>query len=804
MESMPQRARRQPSLFAADGDVTDPPDPSDVAVETDGPQPAPLRHEGLYVGVAMELAIDQVLTYSVPPALRSAIAVGQRIKAPLGRGNRSTYGYVVEITNETGVAGIKPILAIDDRRVLLDTPLMDLARWMSRYYICPLGAVMENIIPTAVRKRVGVGYLTMVRLAISRDEAQAALEKCRTPKRRGVLGRLLQLPEGESIELARLAGEANVTPATVRKLRQPGWIRIEDVPDLPSFGVAQGSGGKEPGRELNDDQQRVFDELRPLLGGGFGVNLLMGVTGSGKTEIYLQAIRAVVDAGRQAIVLVPEIALTPQTVQRFKERFSRIAVMHSGLGATQRHKFWQQVIRGDADVVIGARSAIFAPTPRLGLIVVDEEHEASYKQDQSPRYQARDVAIKRAQIHGIPILLGSATPSLEMYHRVLNAGPGGAYRLLTLPNRVRGLKLPHVEVVDLSVEYRLRRTSHLISARLEHLLRATLESKRQAILLLNRRGYANFVNCRSCGHVVNCKYCDTTLTYHRTIGAPVSDAKLVHGVHTGQLHCHYCLAVNPLPAACPECGKGLSLFGLGTQRVEEELKKKFPDLRFARVDSDAMRSGGDYERTLARFGSGELQVLLGTQMIAKGLDFPNVALVGVINGDTALALPDFRAGERTFQLITQVAGRAGRGDTPGRVVLQTFMKDEPAIRFAIAQDYLAFAAQELANRKLVGLPPVTRMVRIILRDQDAETLAGRADELAAELSRAAAGHGEQVTLRGPMPCPISRIAGYHRYQIVLTSPSAGRLAEILGTLRQAKRLNASDRVAVDVDPVSLL
>jgi primosomal protein N' (replication factor Y) len=342
----------------------------------------------------------------------------------------------------------------------------------------------------------------------------------------------------------------------------------------------------------------------------------------------------------------------------------------------------------------------------------------------------------------VPVLLGSATPSLETYQRVsrcqlpvasgelkdaagaTNSSTGnwqlatGNYHLLTLPRRVRGLSMPHVELIDMKVENRFRRGVHLLSHRLEHLLRVTVESGHQAILLLNRRGYSNFVYCASCNEPIHCNYCDATMTYHRTAGAKAKGASLAEGLHTGQLHCHYCLAVNPLPEACPSCKKKLSLFGLGTQRVEEEIAKKFPELKFARVDSDSMHGSKDYEELLGRFARGEVQVMLGTQMIAKGLDYPNVTLVGVISGDTALALPDFRAAERTFQLITQVAGRAGRGDSAGRVVLQTFLPEDPTIQAAIRQDFVGFAKTELAHRREVGLPPLARMVRIVLRDQD--------------------------------------------------------------------------------------
>jgi primosomal protein N' (replication factor Y) len=787
-------------------------------VDTLFPQPlstSPGQDAGPFAAVALEQAVDRVLDYSIPKKLSAVLQIGQRVRVPLGRKNKLTSGYIVDIRPTTDYPTVKPLDNLVDDRVLVSPRMITLARWMSRYYVAPLGVVLESIIPSAVKKRVGIGYASIVRWAIDREALQAVFEKTKAPKRRAVLARLLQLQRDETTELVRLAGEAKVTPATIRKLARLGVISIERVPDLAGLTAETGeTDSSEPDRQLNTEQQEVFDQIRPrLVCGGFSVNLLRGVTGSGKTEIYLQCIRQVVDAGKQAIVLVPEIALTPQTVKRFVARFKRVAILHSGLSATERHRFWQRINQGQADVIVGARSAVFAPVPNLGMIVVDEEHEPSYKQDTAPRYHGRDVAIKRAQLEGVPILLGSATPSLEIWWRVTrqeslaapprDAAPA-AYHLLTLANRVRGLQMPHVELLDMRQENKFRRGVHLLSQRLEHLLRTTIASGHQAILLLNRRGYSNFVYCASCGDALQCKYCDATMTYHRTPGTAVQTARLEAGLHTGQLTCHYCLASNPLPAMCPACNKKLSLFGLGTQRVEEELAKKFPELKFARVDSDTMRNSKDYEALLGRFARGEVQVMLGTQMIAKGLDYPNVTLVGVISGDTALSLPDFRAAERTFQLITQVAGRAGRGDAPGRVVLQTFLPDDPTIRFALQQDYLGFAAAELKLRKQVGLPPFTRMVRIILRDQNQEKLHKLSDELAAAMNTAIVAVGPGIAMKGPMPCPISRIAGYFRNQIVLVSDRAERLQKVLAHARYAKALAKSDRIAVDVDPTSLL
>ncbi|HEX4053604.1 MAG TPA: primosomal protein N' [Tepidisphaeraceae bacterium] len=763
---------------------------------------------GPFAGVALEQSVDRVLDYAIPRKLAGQVHVGMRVRVPLGRKNRPVRGWVVSIQPISEHSRIKNLLAIDDERILVSPPVMQLARWIGTYYAAPLGVVLESVIPAAVKKRIGIGYSSIVRPAQEPQKIQEVLEKTKSRKRRAVLARLLQVEKEKGIDLVRLAGEAGVKPPTVRKLVGLGLVTIRSEVDLPRLtrNLAEGRGDEQR-LELNEDQQKAFDGLRPrVVNGGFSVNLLHGVTGSGKTEIYLRCIAEAVERGKRGLVLVPEIALTPQTVARFMARFKRVAVLHSGLSATQRHQFWQQIMQGDADVVVGARSAVFAPLPDLGVIVVDEEHDSSYKQDQAPRYHARDVAIKRAQIENVPIVLGSATPSLEMYRlcRRDEQRTDAKYQYLTLPRRVRGLAMAATELVDMRLDRRHRRGVHLISQRLEHLLRTTLEAGRQAILLLNRRGYSNFVFCSSCQEPIKCKYCDTTMTYHRSVDAHALGASNAAAVHTGQMLCHYCLNTSALPDKCPACGKKLSLFGLGTQRVEEELARKIPDLKFARVDSDSMRTFRDYESILSRFARGELQVILGTQMIAKGLDYPNVTLVGVISGDTALSLPDFRASERTFQLITQVAGRAGRGDAAGRVVVQTFLPDDPTIKMALKQDYPAFAAAELASRREVGLPPFVRMVRIIMRHQDKDELHKISQDLAQKMKAAGAGGEKGVQMRGPMPCAIGRIAGFERSQILLSCERAEPLQEVLHGVRAGGGLAKMEAVAVDVDPVGML
>ena len=819
--------------------------------ELDLDRPAdPRRPGGPFAGVALEQAVDKTLTYTVPPRLARLIKPGQRVKVPLGRKDRSQRGYVVSVTGEFDerragcpITKLKPVKAIEDDRVLVDARMMDLALWIGRYYCCALGLVLESMIPGAVKRKVGVGYTHKARLIVPREKVQELLEKTKAKKRRQILARLLQLPENGGVELVRLAGDAGVTIPTVKKLVALGVIAVESEPDLPAFAAMPPRPTTDRPHDLNEHQQAAFDAIAPnVIEGGFATHLLLGVTGSGKTEVYLRLIAEAVQRGKQAVMLVPEIALTPQTVRRFTARFPKVAVLHSGLSQTARHRYWQQIAAGQAEVVVGARSAVFAPVPNPGLFVVDEEHESSYKQDTAPRYHARDVAIKRGQLHGCPVLLGSATPALESYWRAAGdrkdakaqretqraeegsepetqastsglrvplcgfaslRSPAPRHQLHTLPARVHDRPMPAIECVDLKQAARMRKGIHLLTPRLEALLEYTVAQKQQAILLLNRRGYANFVYNPSTDEPVCCRFCDATMTYHRSGGQGDVGATFRRALHTGQLHCHYCLAVDPLDDAAKRSGGNLSLFGLGTQRVEEELKRKFPDLRFERVDSDSMRGAGDYEKTLKRFADGEIDVLMGTQMIAKGLDFPNVSLVGIVSGDTALSLPDFRAAERTFQLITQVAGRAGRGDILGRVVLQTFDPLDPTIRAALRQDYTAFADVELGHRRETGLPPFGRMVRIVLRDQDPDRLLTRAEELAGVFFDAADRVGG-VTVNGPMPCPIGRIANYHRQQVVLTAEGPRPLQRVLAIVRDAGHLSSNDRVAVDVDPVGLL
>ena len=754
-----------------------------------------------FVRVAVERGVDRYpegLTYSVPSHL-GPLAVGDRVRVPLGRTDTPTPGYVIEMCDAAGLdpARIKPV-SERDAVGALPGQLLELARWISNYYCTPIGMTLSTITPAAVKRQVGLVTRTMIDVPAPEGEPV-----CVAPKQRKVLEVLRSLPPAERpIELRTLAGLAGLrTTGPIRRLLDKGLLTGTRRSVIEASWIEQALDRTIPAT-LTPGQQQIIGDVARELAAGFSAHLLFGVTGSGKTEVYIRLIERVVAAGGVAIVLVPEIALTPQTGGRLIGRFPRhrVAVQHSGLTAAQRHQQWAMVADGTADIVLGARSAIFAPVPdgRLGLIVVDEEHDGSYKQDQAPRYHGRDVAVRRAQLAGCPVVLGSATPSIESW---FNATVRRSYRLHRLPERVPGLRVPRVIVVDFAAERRRRtdRRVHLIGPTLETATADTLRAGGQVLMLLNRRGYANYIACpdHRCGWLMCCDDCDATMVYHL-------DRRLPTG---GYLQCHHCEAQQRLPRSCPACGRNVTTFGLGTQRVEEELHRKFPELvagdSMVRVDSDSMRGARDFHSVLGRFATGEIRLLLGTQMIAKGLDFPRIQLVGVINADTAIHMPDFRATERTFQLVSQVAGRCGRGGTPGRVIVQTFQPDAPVIRLAADHDYEGFATGELAERRRCELPPYTRMARIVVRDPDY----GRCREAARRLAdslRGLAGGTPSIRVRGPAPCPIARIAGRHRHQVELFANTAAGLQTLLSAARRGGLIRPGAAMAVDVDPIALL
>ena len=704
-------------------------------------------------------------TYSVPEPLRDRMRLGQRVRVPFRTTTR--VGYLVGLDETTRIEKTKDIASLVDPEPIVPEDLLELARWISGYYCCSFGEALQAMLPGGVRRgrpKVRCAVLTGEgTLGARAKKAGALLEVLRRHDRPPPVGRLLR--------------EAGTSRAALKTLERAGLVRVEDR-DIEEEFAAPPKGPRETPPTLEPAQATALDALRgDLAGPCFRVHLLLGVTGSGKTEVYLRAIEETIDRGRQAIVLVPEIALTPQTVRRFRARFDRVEVLHSAQTEKERRRAWQRIRNGDADVVIGPRSAVFAPVRSLGLLVVDEEHENSFKQEQAPRYHARDAGIVRARAAGCPVLLGSATPALESYANALQ----GRYTLHLLPERAGGYPLPPVELVDLAEE-----PGRLFSLRLRHAVREAIDAGGQVILFLNRRGFATVVVCGRCRHTLGCPHCASTLVFHKGRRSTL---------------CHLCGHEARLPAKCPSChAKTLETIGCGTERVYEEAEQAWPGVPIVRIDSDSVR-GHRLENALESFRSGEARILVGTQMVAKGHHFPEVTLVGIVNADTALHLADFRANERTFTLVAQVAGRAGRGDMGGRVLVQTYNPGHYAVETAARHDYEGFARVELEERDLLGLPPARRCA-IVQLSAEREEDAREAARSMADLLRPGAKDGE-VELRGPAKAPIERVRGRWRYMVLLLSANAAALTRVCRMARAARVPKRVDCV-IDVDPAAVL
>jgi primosomal protein N' (replication factor Y) len=767
------------------------------------------------IRVAFESGADAEFDYALPDELWP-VQVGQRVQAPFGKKDKIEKGFCVEAdvpaerafgSEDRGIR-LKIIERIVDESPLLDLHLMDLAKWISTYYVCPLGQVLAAMVPAAVKKGVGAKILRCVHLLIKPLDIPETIENLKGKKQKQIIARLQEQEAFDYDSAADLhdivkAAGCGIEPA--KRLAEKQIIAITEKTILKSLPAIPAGMAIESEQHvlLNDDQRKALDAIKiQIESDDFGVTLLYGVTDSGKTELYMRTIQMILRKGKSAIVLLPEIALTAQTVQRFSARFERIAVMHSGLTAAQRNVQWQKIKSGQADVVIGARSAVFAPLANLGLIVVDEEHEPSYKQDTAPRYHGRDVAIKRAHLAGAHCILGSATPSLET---LANCQSKKHFHLVRLPKRVMDLPMPQMRLVDLTLSPTTHKGITLISHPLAERLKETLAKKEQAILLLNRRGYSNFVYCPSCKYTLRCRNCDVTLTFHKSNPPRYKRMRTVTGEHInyGYAICHYCLAQTLVPEKCPLCGKGFAMIGLGSQRLEEELAKTFPEARLARIDSDTM-VGKDYYRLLKDFGEGRIDILAGTQMLAKGLHFPNVTLVGIISADTCLYLPDFRANERTFQLISQVAGRAGRSAKKGTVFVQTFLANQPVIRFALAGNFDGFVREELKHRRACNLPPFWRLALIVLRDMKSDKLNAACQQMRQRIDRMIRRDGLEATVRGPMPAVISRIQRFHRMQIIIQAPETTTIQRLFAGLRSQGPTRPAVKVAIDMDPVNLL
>ncbi len=766
------------------------------------------------IRVAFESAADAEFDYFVPDEIWP-VEVGQRVEAPFGRKNKFEAGFCTQsdvrpeesfIARDTG-RKLKRVTKLIDKEPLLDSGLMELARWISDYYVCPLGQVLAAMVPSAVKRGAGVTTQQYVYLRGGPADFEKNIRLLRGKKQKRIvkfLGDNGASSINDAVEIRSLLDAIGCGSEPIKRLAEKDIVKIARKTILKSLPVIPAWMSIKTERViLNEDQRKALAHFETVMNSGeFGVTLLYGVTDSGKTELYMRAIEAVLLKGAGAIVLLPEIALTAQTVQRFNERFKKIAVMHSGLSAAQRNVQWQKIKLGQADVVIGARSAVFAPLPKLGLVVVDEEHEPSYKQDTAPRYNGRDVAIKRAQLANAHCILGSATPSLETLSNCQNKK---YFSLVRLPKRVMDLSMPEMKLVDLRAGQVSGKGINLISEPLTKCLQETLAKKEQAILLLNRRGYSNFVFCPSCKHTLHCRNCDVTLTFHKSKAGRREKMRTVTGKHInyGYAVCHYCLAQTLVPEKCPLCGKLMAMIGLGSQRLEEELANKFPLARVLRIDSDSMASR-DYYRILRDFGEGRIDILAGTQMLAKGLHFPNVTLVGIISADTSLYLPDFRANERTFQLISQVAGRAGRSVKKGIVIVQTFLPNQPAIKFAVGGDFDGFVKEELMHRKACNLPPFWRLAVIVMRDCNFDKLDAACRQMRHRIDGIIGREKLKANVRGPMPAVISRIQRFHRMHIIVQAPQAATVQKLFATLRAAGPVRPVVKVAIDIDPVNLL
>ncbi len=729
---------------------------------------------GLVAEVAVAAPLDKPLSYLVEKALADSLRIGMRVKVPLGR--RTAIGYVIAIrSGETD--RLKPLLEVLGEEPLFPSGMVELLRRAADYYQYPLGEVIRTALPVGL----STGNEASVLMESHYQPAPKDGEP-RGPRQRTLLAHLrrvscashtdlLALFPGCHASLKALVGQGFVLEEQRERLRDP----FADLPPVADVRLA-----------MTEAQKQVFAEVEQAMhAGGFAPMLLHGVTGSGKTEIYLRSIEKVLQAGRQALVLVPEIALTPQLVSRFRSRFAGdrvcLAVLHSGLSAGERFDAWRSVARGDVDIVIGARSAVFAPLGRLGMIVVDEEHESSYKQGDGFRYHARDLALMRGQMEGALVLLGSATPALTTFYRARQ----GKLAYLSLPERVLDRPLPDVELIDLGRE----RPEGILAQPLKQALLANLERGEQSLLLLNRRGFAPYLLCADCGNALRCPHCDITLTFY---------------LSQKVLRCNYCDYRQPPPEQCPTChGAALLPEGAGTERLEQELRDLLPTARIARMDRDTTGRKGAHQSLVTAMENRSIDVLVGTQMVAKGLDFPGVTLVGVAQTDNLLNLPDFRAAERTFTLLTQVAGRAGRGERPGRVYVQTYAPEHFSLACCARHDYLAFAREELRLRQELGYPPFGFLAHCVFSGTDRQQVESMAESLAEGLADAAIGLG--VEILGPAPCPLARLRGKNRYQILLKAPLRPPLRHLLAHLARLRRtLPRAVILTVDVDPLDML
>ena len=736
--------------------------------------------------VTLEIAVGKEFDYRVPESMKDAVFIGSRVKVTFGA--RRLMGVVTGLAERSNRRHLLDLLGVVGRENLVTPKVLSLARWMTEYYCCPAEIALKSVLPDAVRKEKE-GWREQLFI---RALPQPSGEEPKLTARQKALWQAIR--ERREMPLQEFIQIKSTTAQTLRRLEDKGLVAISPrVMDRDPF--AHETILPTQKLALNEAQKAALKRIIQACDNDKPCHrtfLLHGVTGSGKTEVYLQAIEHCLSQGKGAIVLVPEISLTPQTVERFKARFNAgtlrtlTAVLHHKLSPGERHDEWHKIRQGRARIVIGARSAVFAPVHPLGLVIVDEEHESSYKQEESPRYHARDVAVLRAHQEQAIAVLGSATPSMESYYHAQS----GKYQLLQLPRRADAKTLPLVRVIDMRTTARKEKGVSIFSPKLKEAITARLQDGEQTMLFLNRRGYSASLQCPLCGYVAGCPHCSISLTFHR---------------QAGQLRCHICGHAEPAPQVCPQSNcqnPQIRFAGIGTQRVEETLRKLFPKARVQRMDSDALKRKEDYRRILHAFRLGKIDILLGTQMIAKGLHFPNVTLVGIIYADLSLHFPDFRAGERTFQLLTQVAGRAGRGDVEGEVFVQAFTPFHPAIQYARQHDYIGFYEQEIEFRQELGYPPIQRLCALTLRGRNEDKTRLAAEHLKKAIQKNLADFNN-LTLAGPAPAALLRAEDFFRYQLSLRTNRMAALSKRLQTLIQETPLPEDIRLSIDVDPAHL-
>lgn len=747
------------------------------------------RFANIIVDISHE-KVDRPFQYKIPDRMQGSLDVGMSVRIPFGMGNKLIKGYVMEITDVPNydVTKLKEIDSIVEGGVSAKADSLRLAWWIKENYGSTMIAALKTVLP--VKQKMKQVIKKTIYSKVSSEEALRLSEEFERKHQTAKARLMRELAVSDTLPQLLVTGKLGVTTQTIQSLEKAQLLEVtqESVYRNP-VKMKETTQSK---KQLSEEQQRIVTEIFDEFSMGIRDSyLLHGVTGSGKTEVYMELIERIIGEGKQAIVLIPEIALTYQTLFRFYQRFGdRVSVMNSKLSAGERSDQFERASRGEIDIMIGPRSALFTPFERLGLIIIDEEHESSYKSETLPRYHARETAIERARMCGASVVLGSATPSVESYYKAKK----GEYQLLELKQRVAEKELPSCQVVDLREELKAGNRS-ILSIQLQELMEDRLAKKQQIMLFLNRRGVSGFVSCRACGHVLKCPHCDVSLSQH----------------NNGRMMCHYCGYEEPEAKVCPSCGsKYISGFKAGTQKIEAIVKERFPMARVLRMDFDTTRNKDDYEQILSAFANQEADILIGTQMIVKGHDFPNVTLVGILAADLSLYVSDYRASERTFQLLTQAAGRAGRGVEPGEVVIQTYQPEHFSILTAKEQDYEAFYEQEIAYRTMLRYPPIYHMLVILCASKSEQTAADSADEIAEFLrqkeTRLATGsHAERVYLVGPADAAVAKVNDIYKKVIYLRAADYGRLVQIKDSVESYVKDKASYKntiIQFDFNPMN--